>query len=122
VDDDGDQLGVVRHVDEVVGQAEQRRDGLEGQARGHEERGVAALARWQLEGGGNRPDTGHLGGELDQQHDTDRAGPVNQRSGRDESSRAQEKERGEQRERDRAQPSMSTRSCRNHPAITRPAT
>ncbi len=73
-DEDGHQLGVLGPVDEVVGEAEQRGDGAEGQPGGHQQRGVGALPPWQPEGRCGRPDADHLGGELDQQQDRDHPG------------------------------------------------
>jgi hypothetical protein len=68
---DRDELGVLSLVDQVMGEAEQRGDRAEGEAGGHQQRGVGPLAPRQPEHGGHRPDADQLGAQLHRQQDSD---------------------------------------------------
>ncbi len=103
-DHDGDQDGVLALIDQPIGQAEEGRDGTEGQAGGHQQGGVRPFAGREPVQSGQGPDPDHLGGDLGAEESQDQERSTRHGRERHEEARLDEVEGGEHGEGDRPHP------------------
>jgi Uncharacterized ACR, COG1993 len=98
--------GVLRLIDDVVGEPEQRRDRAEGQPRRHHQGRIHPLALVELEVPRQRQDAGELGRHLDQEEKADQACAGDERVSFDQRASLEKIKRRQEREADSTEPEL----------------